>query len=120
MLGLLPFAGAQHKARQTGRAAGTGQASLGVCLRYDRIAGRARWTLRTSLGGNVVERNVLEKLLAIHGMLRVRCDQCRFEMTSVDDAENVGPACKATEFMTNHVYIVEAVDRRCFSGHGHI
>ena len=55
----LQVAGAQHKARQTGRTAGTGQASLGVCLQSDRIAGRARWTrsLRRSLGGDVVERN---------------------------------------------------------------
>ena len=41
-------------------------------------------------------------------------------MTSVDDAENVGPARKATGFMTNDEYIVEAVDRRCFGGHDHI
>ena len=49
--------------RQTGRTAGTGQASLGVCLQSGRIAGRARWTrsLRTSLGCDVVERTVPEK-----------------------------------------------------------
>ena len=40
---------AQHKVRQTSRNAGTGQASLGVCLQSGMIAGRARWTrsLRT-------------------------------------------------------------------------
>ena len=65
VLGLHPIAGAQHKARQTGRTAGTGQASLGVCLQSDRIAGRARWTrsLRTFLGGDVVERTVLERVV---------------------------------------------------------
>ena len=64
MLGLLPVAGAQHKARQTDRTAGTWQASLGlgVCLQSGTIAGRARWTrsFRTSLGGDVVEQTVLE------------------------------------------------------------
>ena len=55
----------------------------------------------------------LKKLLAIGGMRRVRCDQCHFGMTSVDDAGNVGPARKATGFMTNDEYIEEAVDR-CF------
>ena len=40
-----------------------------------------------------------------------------FEMTSVDDAGNVGPAQKATGFMTNDEYIA---DRRCFGGHDHI
>ena len=53
-------------------------------------------------------------------MRRVRCDQCQFGMTSVDDAGNVGPAQKATGFMTNDEYIAEAVDRRCFGGHDHI
>ena len=32
----------------------------------------------------------LKKLLAIDGMRRVRCDQCQFGLTSVDDAKNVG------------------------------
>ena len=41
-------------------------------------------------------------------------------MTSVDDAGNVGPARKATGFMTNDEYITEAVDRRYFGGHDHI
>ena len=39
----------------------------------------------------------LEKqLLAVDGMRRVRCDQCQFGITSVDDAATVGPASKAT------------------------
>ena len=62
----------------------------------------------------------LRKLLANDGMRRVRCDQCQFGMTSVDGAGNVGPAQKATGFMTNDEYIAEAVDRRCFGGHDHI
>ena len=41
-------------------------------------------------------------------------------MSSVDDAENVEPARKATVFMTNDEYIAEAVERRCFGGHEHI
>ena len=41
----------------------------------------------------------------------VRCDECQFGMTSVDSVGNVGPACKATGFMTNDEYIAEAVDR---------
>ena len=95
MLGFLPVAGAQNKARQTGRTAGTWQASLGlgVCLQSGRIAGRARWTrsLRTSLGGDVVEQAALDKkLLAIDGMRKVRCDECQFRMTSVADAEKRG------------------------------
>ena len=53
-------------------------------------------------------------------MRKVRCDQCQFGMTSVDDAENVGHARNATGFMTNDEYIAEAVDRRCFGGHDHI
>ena len=60
----------------------------------------------------------LKRLLAINGMRRVRCDQCQFGLTSVDDAGNVGPARKATGFMTNDEYIA-AVDRRCFGGHDH-
>ena len=43
-------------------------------------------------------------------------DQCRFRMTSVDGAENVGLVRKATGFMTNDGYIADAVDRRCFGG----
>ena len=39
----------------------------------------------------------------------VRCDQCQFGMTSVHSAGNVGPACKATGFMTNDEHIAEAV-----------
>ena len=35
-------------------------------------------------------------------------------------AGNVGPACKATGFMTNDEYIAEAVNRHCFGGHNHI
>ena len=38
----------------------------------------------------------LRKLMAIDDMRRVRCDQCRFGMTSVDGAGNVGPDRKAT------------------------
>ena len=38
----------------------------------------------------------LKKLLAFDGMRRVFCDQCQFGLTSVDNAENVGPARKAT------------------------
>ena len=53
-------------------------------------------------------------------MRRVRCDQCQFGMISVDSAENVEPACKATGFMTNDEYIAEAVNRHCFGGHGHV
>ena len=41
-------------------------------------------------------------------------------MTSVDGAGNVGPAQKATGFMTNDEYIADAVDRFCFGGHEHI
>ena len=41
-------------------------------------------------------------------------------MTSVDDAGNVGPAHKATGFMTNNECFAEVVDRRCFGGHHHI
>ena len=40
-------------------------------------------------------------------------------MTSVDVAGNVGPARKATGFMTNDEFIAEAVDRRCFGGNDH-
>ena len=61
-----------------------------------------------------------ELCLRKFGMRRVRCDQCQFGMTSVDDAGNVGPAQKATGFMTNDEYIAEAVDGRCFGGHDHI
>ena len=38
--------------------------------------------------------------------LCVRCDQCEFGITSADRAGNVGPACKATGFMTHDEYIV--------------
>ena len=41
-------------------------------------------------------------------------------MTSVVSEGNVGPACKATGFMTNDEYIAEAVNRHCFGGHDHI
>ena len=65
MHGLLPVAGAQNNARQNCRTAGEGQALLGVCLQSGKIAGRARWTrsLRTSLGGDVVERTAPEKVV---------------------------------------------------------
>ena len=44
----------------------------------------------------------LSKLLAVDGMRKVRCDQCQFGMTSVDGAENVGPARKATRWTRSH------------------
>ena len=44
MLRLLPVAGAPHIARQIGRTAAVGQASLGVCMQFCTTAGRARWT----------------------------------------------------------------------------
>ena len=50
----------------------------------------------------------MKELLAIDGTRRVRCDQCQFGLTSVDDAGNVEPARKATRFMTNDEYIAEA------------
>ena len=65
------------------------------------------------------EEPCLWKLRSIDGMRCVRCDQCQFGMTSVDNVGNVGPACKATGFMTNDEYIAEAVDRHCFGGHDH-
>ena len=60
------------------------------------------------------------KLKSIDGMRCVRCDQCQFGMTSVDRAGNVGPACKATGFMTNDEYIADALNRHCSGGHDHI
>ena len=60
------------------------------------------------------EEPCLWKLRSIDAMRFVRCDQCQFGMTSVDSVVNVGPACKATGFMTNDEYIAEAVDRHCF------
>ena len=45
-------------------------------------------------------------------MRRVRRDQCQFGMTSVDDAVNVGPARKATGFMTNDEHNAEVLDRQ--------
>ena len=56
----------------------------------------------------------LWKLRSIDGMRCVRCDQCQFGVTSVDSEGNLGPACKATGFMTNDEYIAEAVNRHCF------
>ena len=66
------------------------------------------------------EEPCLWKLRSIDGMRCVWCDQCQFGMTSVDSAENVGLACKATGFMTNDECIAEAVNRHCFGGHDHI
>ena len=66
------------------------------------------------------EEPCLWKLRSIDGMRCVQCDQCQFGMTSVDSVGNVGPACKATGFMTNDEHIAEAVDRHCFGGHDHI
>ena len=66
------------------------------------------------------EEPCLWKLRSIDGMRCVRCDQCQFGMTSVGCEGNVGPACKATGFMTNDEYIAEAVNRHCFCGHDHI
>ena len=40
--------------------------------------------------------------------------------TSVGCEGTVGPACKATGFMTIDEYIAEAVNRHCFGGHDHI
>ena len=65
MLGFLTVAGTQHEARTTGRAAGAGQTSFGVCMQSGRVTDRARWTrsLRASLDGDVVERAVLEEVV---------------------------------------------------------
>ena len=84
--------------------------------------------LQVEQGGRVLfeypvaasEEPCLWKLRSIDGMRCVRCDQYQFEMTSFDSEVNVGPACKATGFMTNDEYIAEAVNRHCFGGHDHI
>ena len=62
VLGFLPVAGTQCKARQNGRAAEAWQASLGICLRVGTAAGQARCTrsLRTPVGSDIMERVVLE------------------------------------------------------------
>ena len=97
-----------------------GRHPLGICLQSGRIAGRVRWTrsLRTSLGGDVVERtmpkNVVGDQWHAQGPMR------SISVISVDDAGNVGLARKASGFITNDEYIAEAVDRRCFGGHDHI
>ena len=44
VLGFLPVAGVQHKARRKSRTAVSGHASLGVCLQFSTTAGRGRWT----------------------------------------------------------------------------
>ena len=56
----------------------------------------------------------LWKLWSIDGMRCVRCDQCQFGMTSVESEGNVGLECKATGFMTNDLYIAEAVEQTLF------
>ena len=58
VLGFLPAAGAQHETRPTGRTAGAGEASLGVCVQSGRIASQARWTrsLRVPFGCVVGDR----------------------------------------------------------------
>ena len=64
--------------------------------------------LQIERGGRVLFQNPLAaseepclwKLWSIDGMRCVPCDQCQFGMTSVEKG-NVGPACKATGFMTN-------------------
>ena len=83
--------------------------------------------LQIERGGRVLfeyplasEEPCLWKLRWIDGLRCVRCDQCQFGMTSVDSEVNVGPACKATRFITNDEYIAEAANRHCFGGHGHI
>ena len=94
--------------------------SFGVCTQSRR--------LQTEQGGRVLfeyplaasEEPCLWKLRSIDGMRCVRHDQCQFEVTSVDSEGNVGPACKATGFMTNDEYIAEAVNRHCLGGHDHI
>ena len=100
-----------------------------------RGQGRRHLELGCSLAESQVERLVLfkhpwaatswneaclKKMLAIDGKRRVRCNQFQFGKTPVDVAGNVGPARKATGFMTNHEYIAEAVDRRCSGGRDNI
>ena len=100
-----------HHARQVGRTAGAGQ------KRHLEFA--CSLELQIERGGRVLfehplaalDEPCLRKLLAIYGMRSVRCDQCQFGMTSVDCAGNVGPARKATWFMTNDECIAEAVNR---------
>ena len=121
MLGRLPVAGAQHKARQNGKAAAAGQAPLGVCLQFSKTAGRERCVLfEHPSAATSWNEPWLEELLAIDWMRRTCCDQCQFGLIGVDDAGNVGRARKSTGFMTNDEHIAEAVDRRCFGVHDHI
>ena len=66
VLGFLTTA-AQHETRTTGRTAGAGQVSLGVCMRSGRIKNRERRTrsLRTSLDdGRAVHEEVAGDLSA--------------------------------------------------------
>ena len=116
---LVSLSTATRQARRVGRTARAGQTSFGVLLAvWQRLhierGGRVEYPLAAS------EEPCLWKLRSIDGMRCVRCDQCQFGMTPVDSVENVGPACKATGFMTNDEYIAEAVDRHRFGGHDHI
>ena len=62
----------------------------------------------------------LKELFEMDGMRRVRCGQCLFGQTLVDDAGNASLLAKTTGFMTNDENIAEAVERRGFGGHEHI
>ena len=104
VLRFVAVAGTQHKARQNGRAAeaaGHGRRSSEVDAFSFNIRERRRRGTRPCL----------KELFAIDGMRRVRRDQGKFGLSSVDDAENVA-GCKAQLIDVDIAFHTSAAERQ--------
>ena len=62
----------------------------------------------------------VKELLAWPGVTAVRCDQCLFGQVAIDASGWVGPARKATGFLTNDRFLAKELDKRCYGGHEHV
>ena len=56
------------------------------------------------------QTEVMEKLMAEDGVIRVTCDQCQYGMEDLEGS----PIKKPTSFLTNSIEISEQLDKRCF------
>ena len=83
-------------------------------LRGGRVLFEQPW------GATSWDEECVKEIWRWEGMRRVRCDQCLFGQVSVDRRGHVGPARKATGFLTNDECIAEVLNRRCYGGHEHI
>ena len=64
------------------------------------------------------QEKCIQRLLAKHGVIRTKCDQCMYGLKSKDE-KGIGPARKRTRFMTNSPCVARRLSKMCPNGRGY-